>query len=46
MLCLASSHVLPTMNVKKSSMYEFQNSTYEQNFVHKRGLVVKIASLT
>ena len=34
------------MNVKKSFIYEFQNSTYEQNFVHKRGLEVKIASLT
>ena len=32
-------------HVKKTSIYEFQNSTYEQNFVHKRGLVVKIASL-
>ena len=32
-----SSHVLPTVNVKKSSIYEFQNSAYEQNFVPKRG---------
>ena len=32
-----SSHVLPTVKVKKSFIYEFQNNTYEQNFVHKRG---------
>ena len=44
MLCYVKHQA--TMNVKKSSMYEFQNSTSEQYFVHKRGLVVKIASLT